>query len=462
MQLYCTRSIAVFFIVAIYCVLNSASALAQYMPPDNVTLVVYHLETDGSIFRDRTTERPVPCTKGDLSYGCTSDSAKPYPFDTSTITIGIDGTDGPDNAQYDYPYLWDVVPQELDMNGSQGNKPLSAVTAQAIAARTYIYQRMLYLDQYGTPNNSTQFHVFLPYRYALLTDTQKERVQAAMASRAYMTESSSTYPIESLYGADNPATTVEGNRSYLQSVADPISADYGVVDGTTNGGMSSKGASRWSFGHTSSRGPVAADNAQYPHDVDGLGDFWSVRLDDAFQILTHYYTGVHIRDANNPATILTPDDRWAPLELTIPNAGCLHRGIPVQLALQNSGVSTWNEGTEVQLGYSAIYIGNVGPSATELSGAATYVTAPAEPATLGPNGMLRIPFTVKPEAFPGGQGRYRLRFDMYRNNQSFANLAAGQGKRWPQLEREVALYDCAHELYAPLVQRSPIVTESSH
>lgn len=465
--------ISLFFIlliIAVGCALKTKPVLAQFQPPDNVTLVMYRLNfPDGSKLIDPDTNRPVPCVKDDpiiaQSYGCTAITDDPtyaYPFDTSTITIGIDGTGGPDNARYPYPYLWDVVPQELDMNGSQGNKPLSAVAAQAIAARTYIYQRITYSDQYGTPNNSTQFHVFLPYRYANLTDAQQERVQAGTASRAYMTEPGSTYPIEAVYGADNPANTVEGNRPYLQSVRDPISAAYGVLDGTGNGGMSSKGASRWSFGHTSSRGPVAVGTPGYPHDADGLGEFWRVRWEDAFQILTHYYTGIHVRDADNLATLLTPDDRWAPLDLVMPTAGCLQRGLPVDITIQNSGVSTWQEGTEVQLRYSATYLGDVSPSATATEGQVLSVSEPAEPATLGPNGSLRIQFIVGPGTFGGGQARYRLRFDMYRHGQSFASLAAAQGKRWPVLEREVALYVCEHEPFAPLVQRSPIVTDSSH
>ncbi len=438
---------------------------AQYVPAEQVTLTLYRLVQEGPLAGSIALP-PTPCTKDDptiaRSYGCTAITGRAdyaYPFETSTITIGIDGTGGPDNARYPYPYLWDVVPQELDMNGSQGNKPLSAVAAQAIAARTYIYQRITYIDQYGAPNNSTQFHVFLPYRYALLTAVQQERVQAATASRAYMTEPGGAYPIEALYGADNPAATVEGNRPYLQSVSDPISAAYGVLDGAGNGGMSSKGASRWSFGHTSSRGPVAAGDALYPHDINGLGEFWSVRWDDAFQILTHYYTGIHVRDANNPAAVLTPDDRWVPLDLTMPTAGCLNRGLPVAINTQNSGVSAWEVGTEVKLGYRLIYRGEVGPSAAEADEQAAHL---AETASVGPGRALSLPFIIKPEEFQGGQGRYLIRFDLYRGGQSFASLAAAQGKHWLWLEREVALYDCPAPLFVPLVMSSPVSGEPAH
>ena len=58
----------------------------------------------------------------------------------STVTIGIDDVSGPDNAAYAVPYLWDVVATEYGLHlGSRGNKPLSGVEAQAIAARTYSF-----------------------------------------------------------------------------------------------------------------------------------------------------------------------------------------------------------------------------------------------------------------------------------------------------------------------------------
>lgn len=303
--------------------------------------------------------------------------------------------------------------------------------------------------------------IFLPYRYALLIAVQQERVQAATASRVYMTEPGGAYPIEALYGADNPAATVEGNRPYLQSVSDPISAAYGVLDGTANGGMSSKGASRWSFGHTSSRGPVAAGDGRYPHDVDGLGEFWSVRWEEAFQILTHYYTAIHVRDANNPAAILTPDDRWVPLQLSMPTTGCLNHGLPVAITIQNSGPSAWDT-AEVRLGYAVTYRGEVGPSAAQPDEQSAHLAPLAETAAVGPGRTLHVPFTVKPEEFQGGQARYLVRFDMYRNGQSFASLAAAQGRRWPWFEREVALYDCPAPVFVPLVMSSLVIGEPAH
>jgi peptidoglycan hydrolase-like amidase len=130
--------------------------------------------------------------------------------------LEIDGVSGSPGTAYNQ-YLRDVVPLEIGVTlGSQDYKPVSAVEAQAIAARTYIYQRILYANQYGTPNNSNQFQVFVPYYYDTLTSLQKIIVQAATSNRHYLSEASNANPIEALFGADNPGVTSPGNRSLSQ------------------------------------------------------------------------------------------------------------------------------------------------------------------------------------------------------------------------------------------------------
>ncbi|MBX3656781.1 MAG: hypothetical protein KF686_21620, partial [Ramlibacter sp.] len=349
---------------------------------------------------------------------------------------------GPDNNRYVYPYLWDVVPQELDMNGSQGNKPLAAVKAQMIAARTYIYQRLTYIDQYGTPNNSTQFHVFLPYRYQALTPPQRVRVQAAALERLYLSEANSTYPLEALYGADNPADTVAGNRPYLQSVPDPISAAYGTVNGTGNGGMSSKGISRWAFGHTSSRGPVAVGQPTYPHDDGGNGDFWPVRWDNAAQLLTHYYTGVHLRNANTPATLLTPTYRWTLLRMVAPAQACTNTAVTVELWVQNTSVLAWPAHT-------------ITPVINNLTATPAAMTAPntnAIPTAVSAGDDVLITRTVRPTF----AGTFTYSIDFYT---AAVGLFSQQTPPWPRYEQfTLAAVDCQARLYLPMVQSSHVTS----
>jgi hypothetical protein len=462
--------ISLFFIlltITIWYALQPTPAQAQFQPPDNVTLTILRLNSPGgSTFIDPSTNRPVPCTQAvdeiARSYGCTADSTKPYPFDTSTITIGIDGASGPDNLYYGYPYLWDVVTEEYGLHlGSQQNKPLAGVKAQAIAARAYLYQRIYDAARYpDTLNNSAQFHVFLPYAYEtrLTTDEQRQRLQEAMQARLYLTPPSNPLPIVALYGTDNPEYTAQGlpegsgegaeGNGYNPrlSVWDPISAAYGEMDGTANGGMSSKGASRWSFGHTSSRGPVAANDAQYPHDVQGFGDFWSVRWDDAFQILTHYYTGIHIRDANNPATALTPAYRWVPLQTGLLFA-CAGRDSTVTVTVQNTGTVAWPANSAI-------------PRFTNLGEAAAAETSAPQAAAL-PNELLPGEVDVVNLLLRvAAPGLYRYRLDFYLAS---VGLLHEQSPPWPRYEEFMVQVDeCAYGLYTPMVMSTELATFSSH
>jgi len=289
------------------------------------------------------------------------------------------------------------------------------VEAQAIAARTYIYQRIYYASQYGTPNNSNQFQVFVPYYYDTLTFLQKVMVQIATSNHHYLSEASSSYPIEALFGADNPGVTNQGNRPYLKSVSDPISQQYGASDGTLLGGMSSKGASRWSFGHTSSKGPVSSTHPNYPHDVDGYGDFWSVKHDTAARILTHYYyTGVQLRDGS--ATVVTPDERWSPLTITwagvCPSLMSHGQGCTATVQVQNTGVSDWSCGSSSYiLSYRWAKSGH-----TETAGSGQASLCGVTP---GSAATVNLPINDLPN---WGAGAYTLRLDV-------ARVQAGQ-KIW--------------------------------
>ena len=66
-----------------------------------------------------------------------------------------------------FPYTANIYEilfhQKWHQLGSQGYKIASAIeAAQVIAARTYIYQRIQYASQYGTPNNPTSSRSLCP------------------------------------------------------------------------------------------------------------------------------------------------------------------------------------------------------------------------------------------------------------------------------------------------------------
>ncbi|MER3513848.1 MAG: hypothetical protein C4310_05215, partial [Chloroflexota bacterium] len=171
-------------------------------------------------------------------------------------------------------------------------------------------------------------------------NTNQRIVCGAVAPRYYI--SYGTYPNDDLpafteFSADVWGRTVAGGQPYLIAVDNPISTGCDANNYGHGRGMSQEGASRWGRGNQCS--------------WSGRGDQpWSVRWARPEQILVHYYTGVHIRDANNGNTILTPNERWNPLHIHwgTPNnqPPVLYHGqvynLPIQI--QNTGIADWTCG----------------------------------------------------------------------------------------------------------------------
>lgn len=111
---------------------------AAFVPPTTATVRMYRLNPDGSL---PPSNQQVLCATGDQHWGCTAKTNDPqhaYPFSSNPVTVDIEGNDPGDPQQgVDYNrYLRDVVPEEVAITvSSRGNKPLSTVKAQAIAAR---------------------------------------------------------------------------------------------------------------------------------------------------------------------------------------------------------------------------------------------------------------------------------------------------------------------------------------
>lgn len=340
-----------------------ASVPLNFTPPTQVTLTMYALDQFGRIVQAAT-----PCQLNDVRYGCTyfdggilgKSPQKPYPFTTPvTITIGMENqvVNGIQQG-----YVHNVISQEM-LEGS----PLASYTAQAITARTYAY----YQTQPATPggpyktiNNSGSgggglagYQVYLPYRFDGLGEGLGATIKAARQAIVnnavtqpgplYMVfENLAPQPIFASFGADNCSMTQQGTvqgvlAGYLYPVYDPISLKTEEIDpnpphcqnstyGTPNGGMGSNGASRWGLGNTSAL---------------NSGNPWSVRWDNAFQILTHYYTGIHI--VNTSGQSVTPVYRWNPLSATWsgnvapPAVMSPNTFYPVQITYQNTSVFFW-------------------------------------------------------------------------------------------------------------------------
>lgn len=311
-------------LASVFCFIltGNAGAKPQTQLVNNITLNMYVLVSSGAI------AIPIQsCNTNDTtrrSYGCTffpGDAARQYPFNSNSITIGMEShmLNGVQQG-----YVHNVISQEM-LEGS----PLASYTAQAIASRTYAY----YQSNNGTVaiNNSGSggggliaYQVYLPFRFDGLGGNLGPAIKAARQATVndavtqpgplYMTPSSVNTPIFASFGADNCSFTQDGfvgglPAFYLKSIYDPISIKPAETDpdpttvcrnsdpsnGTPNGGMGSNGASRWGFGNTSAL---------------NSGNPW-VRWDSAFQILTHYYTNIQVRNASGQ--VVTPRYRWVPL-----------------------------------------------------------------------------------------------------------------------------------------------------
>ena len=240
------------------------------------------------------------------------ENRSPYPYPTNPATVPIE-TD----------YLLDVVPQEM---GPYYHP--TAIQALAIAARSYI---MYKINNNFSINNSTSLQVFIPYKFESLNSNDQQIIQDAVAPRYYIAPADTDEPAFAEHFADILNGTVSGDEPYLLGIGDPISEAYMACDANDDGhgrGLSQEGASRWARGNKCS--------------YAGAGDQpWSVEWDDVRQILVHYYTGIHLRDANNNNTITfksQPGPRSSkPIWIS---QWMVHTPIPLQLRFTASSQST--------------------------------------------------------------------------------------------------------------------------
>ncbi|MCB9136836.1 MAG: hypothetical protein H6642_00655 [Caldilineaceae bacterium] len=443
------------FAIVVLLILEPQSAHAQYMPPGDITLTIYSLtESDGSMF-----DPPIPCDQNNpvikISYGCTAfagDEAYAYPFDSSTITIGME-THMHDGVQQGY--LHNVVPSETN---PQNHHPLSVKT-QAIAARSHAYFEMAYptcADGSAEITNSNSDQVYLPFMYALQPDAAQAVVDQAVADRYYMsyaqdiqacgTTIGPEQPIFSEFSADAFKQTIDHPEMatkypYMRGVADPISnhPDIQLIVDTTNAherGYSQNGASRWANGNQTS-------------DPNGDLGAWSVQWTTPAQILTHYYTGIQIRNAANSGNaIMTPDLRWVPLSISPLSTWsdslrlCKNRDVSVTVDVQNAGLSDWDTAT-AELGYHASWY----------TGSATPISAAGGSAVISPGANSSFTFSV-PVPNDVSPGAYVLELDMCRTGASGSggNCRYFSEDGWPRYPVNVEVVEeCSLGTFLPII-----------
>lgn len=425
--------------------------------PTQITLNMFALrQSDGAVDPSLPDARCYSVVSNRTRYGCTNfpgDLNRDYPFQSDTIVLNIEGdtTHADDGSQQGY--LHNVISQEMAEGSS-----LASYTAQAITARTYAY----YQTSDGTVaiNNSASKQVYLPYRYeGLATSTRRQIVHNAVTlpGPLYMTQQFSTASINAHFGQDNCTFTEEGTTDYLQSVYDPISEKSEPCNndslGTPYGGMGSAGASRWGYGHTSE------------YNRDDLGDPWSVRWGDypsnidwrgGLQILTHYYTGIHLRDESG--TIITPEYRWVPLHIDWHTPNNIipimepGTGYPVTFQIQNTGIITWSGVGQFALIHNGWDVVNTQQQAKDTKRHTLLdITEPVPPGEI-----VEESLTLYPPTPPERGATYQLRFEMalwYFPHEDWLGFSEAEiGYTWPTYDVKVCVAGpCQKQVYLPLI-----------
>ena len=409
-----------------------------FQPPQTITVTMYRLRSDNGqkISPDKL------CEPQDPNYGCTADSTLgKYPFgNITTVTVQIEG------MAVNNRYLRDVVAQEM----SPGIFEPTAIRAQVIAARTYAYW---HIKAGSTINNSTGFQVFLPRAYDQFSQQQKAIIDVAMVDRHYMSIEANDLPIFSEFSADAYLQTkpypTPGAHPYMKSVPDPISYDPAIPNIITNTnahqrGMSQNGAGRWARGSSSYRPAVGAP--------------WPLTWEDRRQILTHYYTDIHIRDANNANALQTPQYRWDPLWISrsgdSANPMSLCSGGPNAFTvwIQNSGVLAWSPQNTFDLGVKSGPPWTSAASASSPQGLASVV---AEGDTITETIVLYPPAGA-------AAGPYIVSLDMYSFSPNTPDIRQWFSDRepsprtWPTLDLQVKVKGPCRFSYLPAIQGSGV------
>lgn len=420
------------------------------------------------------------CTNGDGFFGCTVYCDKPpeavaqgycngtkalrYPYASGTITIGMEG-EIKDGVQQGY--LQNVIVRETD---PQLYHP-TALAAQAVAARTFAYWHIdwnrIYPGTNPIDNSASGFQVYIPYAYDAMPQAARTVVDTALAKRYYMSYSqaytpdvtingqrntaarATDEPIFAQFNAESTAYTIaepSGQYPYMVGTVDPVSSHPALVDQTPHQGLIQRAASRWANG---SLYAAVNDAALYPEER------WSVTWEDARQILTHYYTNIHVRDANAGNALKTPAYRWAPLQITwatgdgqAPTTLCIGSVTPVVAWIQNTGTETWVSGGPITFSYREF-------PGQEVQAADVGYAYPLQP--VAPGATYTATLFYQPAAATAGD-IVAPHFDMVQGATPFRQVEPDQP--WPDYLAQITLVNCALRAYLPFVLADGVVAVS--
>ncbi len=216
----------------------------------------------------------------------------------------------------------------------------------------------------------------------------------------------------------------------LVGVEDPISINQQPCPASgaasfNHYGLSQIGANRWARGNRCG--------------IDLPGELWSVQWTRAEQILFHYFTRVHLRDANNDKQIISPAWRWNPLKFqwkaTDSQPPVLRIGSSYQavIQIQNTGIYPWQciglDGFPIpDSRYNLRYFwSSTGPSGWWQLGKGEVSVCDIQPGDPSPEKIIAI------DDIPTTAGHYILHFDI---NDTVKNSWFRSGG-WPTYDVEV-------------------------
>lgn len=369
---------AVAFVLSLLIVQELAYAARPATVPSTVNVSMYRFSTPGTgqtILVVNGVNASCATTTHQDRWGCTAffDYYNPTMQNPGTVVPYPYGSTAVPAVSLQNDYLKNVVSQEMGPDFD-----LTALDAQAITSRTYAMRFS------GNLNNSMQ--VFVPYRFERMrredgdtahnptttptpnvgncgsitgsfTASERKICDALAASQGkYMTLHDTDTPIDAEYRTQNgnptnpcaqnpadPSTTCPTppancsgldvayfSEAYLRDVSDPINDGETRSQAPCNSaGLSQAGAGRWARGSTFSIGTPTP---------------WSggVKWDSPAQILTHYYTGIDLRDGSG--NVLTPPLRWNMLNAAnLPGSMSASASQDISVTIQNTGTETWNE-----------------------------------------------------------------------------------------------------------------------
>ncbi len=434
-----TTSSAFLVTLAVLLLSTSSAIAAPLFQASSVEVEMFELNDNGSA-------TIYPCLPGNTHYGCTAfedDSNYAYPYPSSKPSVPIESD-----------YLLDVVAQE--MSPDPYGEP-AALHVQAVASRSLVNYYINNPPEDGVPpddpfNNSSKYQVFIPYRFEKLLADEQQQVSAAVASGYYIAsaiDNPSHYAAKALFAADMWGQTDDASwdKPYLVGVPDPISTACDADDEAVNRyGLSQQGANRWARGHECSYSGAT------PAPGNPAGGPWSVKWEHAEQILTHYYSNIHVHDQDGNR--LTPKYRWAPLQIDWHTAGndipIMHHGsgYPVTFEVQNTGVITWIGTGQIALIYHGWELPD--QQIAEVHRLLD-VTHP-----VSPGGAITDSVTLYPPDPPRPGTAYQLRFEMglWRDppDDWVGFGEAEPGYPWPTYDVTVCVGGpCQEQVFLPMV-----------